>query len=241
MKKLQIIAIIALSYILMGSTACSAKGWDCATGNKKVKTEKRNIGNYSSIEVGGAFEVFLTKSNEFSLVVEADENLHSLIITEVKDGVLHIRSKENICNAKAQIIRLSLPTFNAIKASGAAELESKDAFEMEKLELSISGASEVELNVNTKLVVSKLSGASELELAGKADTHAIDMSGASELDAESFMVNKYAIECSGASECAINVSDELNVKASGASEVKYTGKPSTITKSLSGASELKGR
>ncbi len=57
-------------------------------GDGNVITQNRIISSdFTELKVSQGIEVSLTMSKETSLSLEADENLHDLIITEVEDGV----------------------------------------------------------------------------------------------------------------------------------------------------------
>ena len=52
-------------------------------GNGNVTTEARTINeSFSTIKATEGLDVYLTQSNNESITVEADENLHDLIIVE---------------------------------------------------------------------------------------------------------------------------------------------------------------
>ncbi len=65
----------------------------------------------------------------------------------------------------------------------------------------------------------------------------MESTGASSLKATDLEVNKYAIDSRGASDCKINVKEELSVTSSGASEIRYLGEPK-VSKSIKGASNI---
>lgn len=204
--------------------------------------EDRNLKGFSKIEVSGAFEIRLIKSSTFGVKVEADEKEMSRIITEVVGDKLVIRleknSKRDYDSKNKMMITVQMPTLNALSCAGAVELKSDDIFEADKFELKTSGATEVELGIKAKLLVSKFSGATEVKLKGKVDTHALQMTGASELKATELETSKYAIETKGASDCKIFVTEELAISGSGASSIKYKGSPSKVTKDTKGATEV---
>ena len=235
MKKFTLPLLVASVVILI--VACSAT--DCIKGSGNMTSEDRNVSGYSKLDVGGCFEVKITQGNTESLRIEAEDNIIKHVVTEVQNGVLHIHLDKSICKVKELIVFVNVKTLDAIKASGAAEIKTTNQLNnSDKFDLKISGAGEADMDIETKLLTTKISGAGELKLKGKADTHAVDISGAGEVNAYNFMVNKYALDLSGASECFINVSEELSVTASGASEVNYKGNPTKVSKETSGASEI---
>ncbi len=209
----------------------------------QIQTENRDLKGFSKIETSGPFEIRIIKSDVFAVKVEANDDVIKNIITVVEGDKLVIKMDKNTKNNydkgnQTRQITIQLPSLNSVSCSGATEITSDDIFDAEKFELKTSGASEVKLGVNAKLLISKYTGASEVRLKGKVDTHALEMTGAAELEAVSLEVSKYAIQTKGASDCKIFVTDELAISGSGASSIKYKGSPSKITKDTRGATDV---
>jgi hypothetical protein len=60
-------------------------------GNGKVITKKREVYNsFTKIKASEGLEIFLTQDIKNSIDVQADENIHQYIITEVIDGTLEL-------------------------------------------------------------------------------------------------------------------------------------------------------
>ena len=66
-----------------------------ARGNGSIVTEDRSIDEFSKLKVSGSFRVVLTSDRTKELSIKTDENLMDYIITEVKDGSLIIKMKNN--------------------------------------------------------------------------------------------------------------------------------------------------
>lgn len=238
MKKVLVLSIFVVTFttLIISQLSASNKS-DCLKGNGNVINVDRKVEKFNKLEVKGAFEVIIVKSNEHHVKIEVDDNLVSNIITEVKGDELIIRNSKSICGAKELKLTISTSDLNSVDCSGASNVRINDKFDTEKFEIKSSGASEIRANINTKLLISKYSGASNIVLIGNADTHAIESTGASTLKATELSVNQCAIDSRGASDLKINVSKELSVTSSGASEIKYIGDPK-ISKSIKGASNI---
>jgi hypothetical protein len=53
--------------------------------------QKRSVGDFHAIRIGGGIELYLTQGSEEAVAVSAnDPEVRDRIVTEVKDGVLHI-------------------------------------------------------------------------------------------------------------------------------------------------------
>ena len=69
-------------------------------GSGNIVNENREVSNFKAIDVGGFFQVEIVAQKDFSVEVQADDNLLPLIKTEVSDGVLKIETSEKF-NSKS--------------------------------------------------------------------------------------------------------------------------------------------
>jgi hypothetical protein len=239
MKTLRPIFIIFLMLLLAGSgimgTCVDVKGIE---GDGDVVKEKRDVSGFLSLEVKGAFEVFLFQGKSESLTVEADKNLMTIIKTEVKGDKLRIYTDESIKSFTKMNIYLTFEDLEMIDLSGAVEISADEKLRFEELSLDGSGASELDLIMEVASLNADFSGASEINLAGSAQSAIFDISGASEIDAYDFEIKHCELDVSGASDARIYVTDNLEVSVSGAATVRYKGNPQ-LSSDISGAASLK--
>ena len=207
------------------------------SGNGNVIEVERQVTPFNEIEASGMLEIILVQS-ETGLKIVADENLHELIETEVRGNRLMIRTTKNIKQYKKLEVHLSSMEFAEIEVSGAVSIRSNGTIKGNDLELESSGAAEMKMSLDYDDLRCELSGASELELKGDARSVSITSSGASNLKLFDLAVRNMRLDLSGATEARINVSRELSVEASGASEIRYKGSPKITKTELSGASSI---
>ena len=155
--------------------------------------------------------------SEFSVEVEADDNLLQYIRTEVRDGRLEISLSRSVKTGNPMRVRISAPNIDRVEASGASRVN-------------VSNLKNSEIALDT-------SGASKINLSGETSKLIVDVSGASNIDAGSLSAGTAIIDASGASKISVNVISELVADASGASRITYAGSPS-VNKSTSGASSV---
>ena len=126
-----------------------------------ISVENRNLSGFSKIEVSGAFQIKIIKSNTYGVKVEADDEIMKNILTEVNGDKLVVKllykDKSSYNKTKVLNITVQTPSLTALTCSGAVEASSDDIFDAEKFELKTSGASEVKLGINAKLLISKFS------------------------------------------------------------------------------------
>ena len=84
MKSLKFLTIAILIFVI--SSCTNAQSWKTVYGNKKVVTKERKTDSFTGIKVSSGIDVYLKQGNNEAVSVEADENLHEYIITEVRGG-----------------------------------------------------------------------------------------------------------------------------------------------------------
>lgn len=233
MKKIGIIIFIVA--LILGVTFANFFSWGKTSakifnfsvnfggvkGSGNILTEKRELTGFKAIEVGGAFDVEVVAQKEFSVEIEADDNLLPLIETEVRGGTLEISTKGKISTKQRMRIRISAPDIENLQVSGASKL-------------SLANVKNDSLKIDA-------SGASKIKVDGETRNLEVEMSGASKLDAESLKAENVSVDASGASSAQVSVSGDLKADLSGASNVTYTGNPRNLQKSTSGASSVRGK
>ncbi|HCA42065.1 MAG TPA: hypothetical protein DEP28_02290 [Bacteroidetes bacterium] len=183
----------------------------------KVFSDKRTVGNFSSVHISGAMDVKVYIGNESTVEVFAPKNVEN-VITEVENGKLKIYQKGNSSYEGRIEVIVYTPSLSSAHISGASKLK------IEKID-----AVDFSLDV---------SGASKIVLGGNVTNLELNVSGASNLDLSNLNVSNAEVDFSGASTGELNVTGELSVSLSGASVVKYSGNPVIKSERISGVSKL---
>lgn len=230
------ILLSVLGIVAIGITACSNK---CIKGSGHTATENRKVKAFNEIEVSGAFKVNLVQDSSYKVAISADDNILKLIETDISGSKLKITiDAKSVCTDNPITITIGIRDLKAIKISGAVEIGSAAKINTGDLNLDLSGASKINLDVNATNVSTKGSGINEVVLKGQAASHRVDFNGSGKLKALDFIVAKYEIETTGEADCEINVLSDLSVHTTGAATVRYKGTPSKINKSETGSLTL---
>lgn len=187
-------------------------------GSGKIIKENRDVKGFTQIDVSGNIQVEIIAQKDFSLEVEADDNLLQFIKTEVRGNVLQIESEKRLNTNNPIIVRISAPNIEDLDASGASKIN-------------LTNLSNESLQIHT-------SGASKVTVEGVTANLEIKVSGASKIDAENLKAENASIDASGASKISVSASNNLKVDASGASKILYIGTPNNLEKKISGASKV---
>ncbi|WP_374948104.1 head GIN domain-containing protein [Mucilaginibacter sp.] len=230
--------LLSLSALIFIITLSSCRRFGCIRGSGKMVTETRTMTDFTRLDVSGGYKVKLVQDSSMKVIIHADDNLMKRIRTEVEGGKLKIDSRKGLCGSEEITITIGVRNLEEIEASGAVEVIAAQRINVKDLHFDLSGSTKIDMDLSAANVSTEGSGATEVILRGQAASHSIDVSGSSDIKALDFVVGKYSIESSGASECKINVLNSLDIHTSGSSDIKYRGNPSSINKDKSGASSV---
>jgi hypothetical protein len=208
-----------------------------------ANAEVRQIaGSFTAIKVSGGIDIFISQSDAEAVAVSATEQEYrNNIKTDIESGTLKIYydgSKGWGKGNKKIKVYISFKNLERLEASGASDVQVSGSISVPSLSLDMSGASDFKGAVNVTTLTMELSGASDAKISGNASNVTIESSGASDVKGYDLVTENCTAKATGASDINITVNKELNVHASGASDVYYKG--SCVIKDLhsSGASTV---
>ena len=205
----------------------------------KTVIKNYTIKAFSTLKVSSAFKVEFIHSNENKVSVEIDEDEADHLYVGTSENELTIKLKDCM-NCRTHVLKATVygNSLSEIFISGASSFTSTYTFTEKKMNIKSSGASKIEISLNTENLGADVSGASKITVKGKATTQEIDASGASNYNGKECKNNNSNITASGASKITIDCADTLHAEASGASSIKYISKPKTVNQDISGASNI---
>jgi len=190
--------------------------------------EVREVGSFTAIDAGGAFDIFLSQADVTKVVVETESKHIDKVKTRVQNGTLEI-SSSGIKKSDKLVVYITAPEVEKLIIHGAASLEGMTTLSGESLSIKASGASDVELEIEYNTVTSDVSGAASLELSGNATRHTAKVSGAGDIDASGLNTQTTRAEASGAGSASVKASESVESGTKGAGTVDIIGKPETLT------------
>ena len=213
-------------------TSCNFDiNFNSVRGNGDVTTEDRSInGEFDAIKVSRGLDVYLTQSNDESITVEADDNLHEIIITEVENNVLKIYADENISYSKSQKVYLNFKDVSKIIATSGSDVIAKNVIKADVLELSTSSGSDMNIEVETNSISCESSSGSDLRVSGKTGKLYAEASSGSNIKAGSLKAMETTARASSGADITVNTEKELIAKASSGGDIKYYGNPENVRK-----------
>ncbi len=255
MNKLCIPMVVLAAVVCLTLTACPGIGYVAGTG--PVINQTYDFTDFKNIEISSAFGFDISRADSYSLTITAHENLFSYMDIQKTGNTLIIRMKRgNYTNPKTRAA-ISLPELNSLTITGASQGSARGFMSKNSLQITASGASLLEIEIDagrTSVEVSgaskltgsltaqdtrfNISGASRCDLTGSSVFGDIKVSGASQFTSQTFKMQDGAVNVSGASSAKLFTSGTLEIEASGASSVIFGGKPTIKGLNVSGASRV---
>jgi hypothetical protein len=207
----------------------------------------RNVKGFHAIKISGGIDLYLSQGTEAVAVSASSTEFREKIHTVVENGVLNIylentgnTFKWNFGHAHMRAY-VSANALDNLKASGGSDVYIQDMFTADKLDIRISGGSDLKGKLDVKDLTIDQTGGSDADISGKAGSLKVDASGGSDFKGPDFVTDYCDIVASGGSDAEVTVNKELTAHASGGSDIFYHG--SGVIKDLhsSGSSSVKKR
>lgn len=227
--------IIAAGIVALFMTSCNfdINFGPGVSGNGNVITETRSISeDFSRIKVSRGIEVELTQGNSIALKVEADENLHDVITTEVdKDnGILRISSNENIKSSSSKKVILTVKNLNGIETSSGAYVIVENTLRAEELDLESTSGSHINADVSTEKLICQTTSGAGIKVSGETNNLRAESTSGSYIKANNLEAQTTRVSATSGANITVNTSKELTASATSGASIKYSGNPEKVNK-----------
>jgi len=211
-------------------------------GNGNMTTQERATGDYDGVAVGGFFDVDIVSGTEGKVTVRAEENLQEYIITEVKNGTLHIKI-ENGVNLKPSDwkdgIHVTVPVeaIESLSLAGSGDVNSEITLRATKFSANVSGSGDLKFRVDADEVDASIAGSGDMKISGNAGMFEVHIAGSGDIDAYDLDARSVDASISGSADLHVTASEFLKARVSGSGDIRYRGNPKIDSK-VSGSGEI---
>ncbi|WP_294824326.1 head GIN domain-containing protein [uncultured Flavobacterium sp.] len=203
-------------------------------GDGNVVTKERKMsGDFTKIDAGTGLEVIIEQGSGQMVTVEADNNLHQHIKTEVKDGELEIKADVNIGNATAKKVIVRLPNIEGIESGSGCAVSTRNTLKADSILLSSGSGSTMTVAIEAKNATLESGSGSTLKVTGKAGDITTDSGSGGTINARGLVAKKAVSEASSGSTTVINATESLTADASSGGIINYVSTPSNLSKKTS--------
>jgi hypothetical protein len=197
-------------------------------------SDMRNLDAFDALSIHGVYEVDLRQGNESSIRIEANDKLLEQIVTQVNNDRLTVTTRKKKWKPKDEVrLIITSPAIREISIGGGVDLDSEGPIQGDYLKVSVSGAADLDLEIEVDELDVNLSGAANAEMKGHAANAKFSVSGAGHIEANGLEASAVRVSLSGAGALSVHATESLDVGISGAGSVTYRGNPA-LTKRVSG-------
>ena len=232
MKKQLITAII----ILLSLNVSAQSWWNSkkVKGNGNVVTKTRTIDSFDKVSVGGSFDVNLVDGTEGKITIKGESNLLPYIETEVRNGKLKIKFKENtnIRTTKRLVITVPFERIEAVSLGGSGNISVQKRMKADDASFNIGGSGNITANVDANNVKASIGGSGNIKLKGKTDNFKCSIAGSGSVKAYDLDTNTLKASIAGSGSVQTSVSSKIKASVVGSGSVYYKGNPKIDSNSI---------
>jgi hypothetical protein len=236
MKKIAVVSVIAVVVL----SSCFWHGHRIK-GDGHMTTETKQVGEIKGVELHSSFDVYLIQGSTAGVKIEAEENILPHIVMHIENDVLNIESEDGIWLQPRKDVKIYVtsPVFNIIKSSGSGNIKAETKITSDKqLTISVSGSSDINIEVDAPEINTHVSGSGGIELAGETKKIYGEVSGSGDIKAMKLMAEESELNVSGSGNAQIYASVKLQANVSGSGDVRYKGN-AQVSSNISGSGSVK--
>jgi hypothetical protein len=190
--------------------------------------QKRIVGAFHGVDVSSSMDLVIKQGDEDGVAISAsDVKTRDMIITEVRDGILHIYVNERgfhwFWGDHHMKAFVSIRNIDHLGASGSSDIYVDGSLHTQSLRIDLSGSSDFKGAVQANHLEMHQTGSSDSNIQGTATDLQVHLTGSSDCKGYGMVVDNCSVEATGSSDTQITVNKELSVHASGSSDVYYKG------------------
>ena len=195
---------------------------DTIIGGGTVKTEDREVSDFTKVAVEGSTNIHITKGSSFDLSVKAYQNLLPYLKTRVENNTLIVKyeNSTSVGNDNSQVF-ITMPVLEGLSATGSGDIDVKGVFE------------------HTPDFDAHISGSSDISIEhARAENLVLSISGSGDFKSFGLSIEEANVSISGSGEVEITVNKKLKANISGSGNVFYKGNPIMIDNNISGSGKV---
>jgi len=228
------------------SFSCPAQWGKRIKGNGNFITTSRTINDYDAITLTGWFDVEIVDGNEGDITLEGEENLLEYIKTEVKDGKLHIKSKNGV-SLKPSFwnngIKITVPveSINAVTLTGSGNITGDKIIKTTNFRTTMTGSGNITLAIEATSTEANMTGSGNINLSGFSSSFNANIYGSGDIEAYKLEANNVNAVVTGSADIKVTAKETLKARVSGSGDINYQGNPKKVDTKSSGSGTISKR
>ncbi|HEY2560437.1 MAG TPA: head GIN domain-containing protein [Caldimonas sp.] len=218
---------------LAALVAVGASPWalaaDTVRGSGVAKTERRDVGAFIGVAVGGPFAVVLRPGSREAIEIVADDNVLPLIETRVRgSGDERTLQIDLVRNARVEprtpiIVTVDFVRLERVAIGGSGSIDGK-SIKTTKLQAAIGGSGSIGLaGLDVGELAVSIGGSGSFRADGQARNLAVNIGGSGHCDAERLAAGDVTVAMAGSGDARVHADNALKASIAGSGDVYYSG------------------
>jgi hypothetical protein len=217
-------------------TACKSK---CVEDLGIHSTRDYALKPFDEIKLSGPIRLVMRQDSSYKVNVAADSAVIGLVKVEVSGHELELKlDAKQYCGKDSIIISAGIGDLKKLKAEGAGHIYTSSLINVNELDMNLSGATMLMMQMNAAKLITTTDGAANLSLLGQAGSYQLKSKGAVEVTAFDFVTGVSDINLEGVAKLKINVLNELKINSTGSATISYKGSPKKVEEKKTGTYKL---
>jgi len=234
--------LLALLFVSVLMSSCNVNMFNRVNGNRNVVTADRSTSQkFTKIKVSTGLDLYLSQGTKNKVTLEADENLHDIIITEVNDGVLKIYSEKSIWQAKARKVYVTVKNLEGLTATSGSDVYTEDVLKVETIKISATSGADIRIALDADTVETSATSGSDIRISGTANNHTSRANSGASIEAYKLISKNATVNVSSGADINIYASESINAKASSGGDIDFKGNPREINKKSSSGGSVSAK
>lgn len=219
--------LVAGLFFALSVTAQQQK--EALKGNGQIIHENREIVTYNKIKVNGPFEIDLIPQQTNCIAIEGDENIVSIITTEVKDGTLFISTlnEQPVVPTRKGKLKCKVPyiSLQEISLTGSGKIISNEIIRSDNFKVTVDGKGSISVAVNALNIDSWILGSGSITITGAAQKFMCKVVGCGIIQGYELKSEKVVAFISGSGDAKVNSTSAISGKIIGTGNITFSGEP----------------
>ena len=240
--KTTITKFLTVLFVTTLFSSCAVDMFNRVNGNKNVVTEDRSTKeSFTEIKVSNGLELHLYQGSKNKIIVDADENLQDIIITEVNNGVLEIYSEKSIWRAKSKKIFVTIKNLESVTATSGADVYAKETIKVDDIRVSSTSGADINISVDANTVETSSTSGSDIEISGVSNKHISSATSGASIDAYDLHSKIVIVKVTSGADINVYASESLDAKATSGGDIDFKGNPKNVNKKSSSGGDISAK
>jgi hypothetical protein len=233
MMKKNLLYLLAIPLLF---SACKSK---CVEDLGISATRDYTLKPFDEIKLSGPIRLVMRQDSSYKVNVRADSAVIGLVKVEVSGHALELKlDAKSYCGKDSIIISAGIGDLKKLKSEGAGHIYTSSLINVNELDMNLSGATMLMMQMNAAKLITTTDGAANLALLGQAGVYQLKSKGAVEVTAFDFVTGVSDINLEGVAKLKINVLNELKINSTGSATISYKGSPKKLEEKKTGTYKL---